>query len=322
MRPARYLVAAGALTAVAVSGCGNHGTASSSIAAQLAVAAAAQKSQAASLRYDLTAKIGVDASKLTGVSAAELGKLSGLQSIAVTADAEQESASRQKIDLTFKSGTGSHTATVVDYDGTVYYSVDGGAFESGTTPKQLSGGLGTALNQPAKYLDTIPGFQDKGTTHEDGVSVERYEATVDQGLISRLFAGALAPGGGQSNSAVPPQVASMLQGFLQKLVHIDSGAADAYVRSDDGRLDRATLTTSLTVDLSSLGSILGGLQSLGGTDHAASSAGQGSLLGGQVHANIDVNAHLYDYGASIVVTKPTAVTSTSAQGSEGLGLFG
>jgi hypothetical protein len=322
-RSTRYLVAAGAVAAVAVSGCGSHaGASSSSSQAQLAVAAGAQNSQAASLRYDLTANIGVDASKLRGLGASELAKLSGLQSVAVTADAEQENASRQKINLSLKSGNESHTATIVNYDGTVYYSLDGGAVESGAKPKQLSGGVGTALNQPAKYLDSVPGFQDKGTVQKDGVTVEQYEAAIDQSLIAKLFAGALSQGSGQNTSEVPPQVASMLQGFLQQLVHIDSGTADAYVRWDDGRLDRATLTTSLTVDLSNLGSMLGELQSLGVTDYAATSAPQGGLPDGQVHANIKVNAHMYDYGASITVTRPNAVASTSTQGSDGLGLFG
>jgi hypothetical protein len=310
MRPARYLVAAGALAAVAISGCGSHGnTSSSSAQAQLAVVAAAQKSHATSLRYDLTTNVGLDTSKLTGLSPAELSKLSGLENIAVTADAEQESASRQKVNLTLKTGTESHTATIVNYDGTVYYSVDGGAFESGATPKQLSGGFGTTFNQPAKYLDSLPGFQDKGTTQQDGLTVEKYEATIDQSLIGKLFAGALAQGAAKTNTEVPPQVASMLHGFLQQLVHIDSGTADAYVRSDDGRLDRATLTTSLTVNLANLGSILGGLQSLGTTDHAATAVPQGSLPGGQVHANIAVDAHLYDYGALITVTRPSVAAT-------------
>ena len=310
MRPARYLVAAGALAAVAISGCGSHSNASSSAQqAQLAVAAAAQKSATASLRYDLTANVGLDTSKLTGLSAAEVSKLTGLQNVAVTADAEQESASRQKVNLTLKYGTESHTATIVNYDGTVYYSADGSAFESGATPKQLSGGLGTTLNQPAKYLESLPGFQDKGTTQQDGLTVEKYEATIDQSLIGKLFAGALAQGTGQNNPALAPQVAAMLQGFLQQLVHVDSGTADAYVRSDDGRLDRATVTTSLTLDLSNLGSILGGLQSLGATGHGATSNASASLPGGQIHANIAASAHLYDYGAPITVTKPTVSTT-------------
>jgi hypothetical protein len=322
MTPVRYLVGASALAAVALSGCGSHlGAASSAQQAQLAVATATQKSQSTSLRYDLTATLHVDASKLTGVSAAELGKLAGVQTVTVTASAEQESTTRQRVTLTLKLGTETHTATLITYDGQIYYSLDGGGFEAGAAPKRLSGGLGAVLSQPAGYVDSLPGFQDKGTTQQDGLSVEKYEAVIDQSLIGKLFAAALAHRSGQASSAAPPQLATMLQGFLQQLVHVDSGAADVYVRASDGRLDRATVATALTVDLANLGPLLGGLQALGAKGTTPGSAAPATLPGGQLRVDINVDTHLYDYGASISVTKPAVAPGTSTS-EPAAGLFG
>jgi hypothetical protein len=323
MRPARHLVAASALAAVALSGCGSHlNAASSSQQSQLAVAAAVQKSQTTSLRYDLTTRLVVDTSKLTGLSAATLGKLAGLQTVDVTAGAEQESANRQRLTVTIKLATQTHTATVVNYDGQVFYSVDGGGFATGHAPRQLGAGLGAALSQPAKYLDNLPGFQDKGTAAQDGVSVERYSATIDQGLVGKLLAGALASRSAQSKAAGGAQVATLLQGLLQQLVHIDSGTADVYVRSDDGRLDRATLATAVTIDLAKAGSILGGLQALSPAGKATSPAAATSLPGGQVHLDLSVTTHLYDYGAPITVVKPTVDPNAPTLPAPGAGLFG
>ncbi|HEY6377896.1 MAG TPA: hypothetical protein VI316_01825, partial [Candidatus Dormibacteraeota bacterium] len=240
----------------------------------------------------------------------------------VTAGAEQESAGRQRLTVTIKLATQTHTATVVNYDGQVFYSVDGGGFAAGQAPKQLGAGLGAALSQPAKYLDSLPGFEDKGPAEQDGVSVERYNATIDQSLVGKLIAGALAGTSAQSKAAGGAQFAALLQGLLQQLVHIDSGTADVYVRAGDGRLDRATVVTALTIDLAKAGAILGGLQALSPAGKGAGPAAAPALPGGQVHLDLSLTTHLYDYGAPITVARPTVDPNAPSLQAPGAGLFG
>ena len=118
------------------------------------------------------------------------------------------------------------------------------------------------------------------------------------------------------------QFATLLQGLVQQLVHIDSGTADVYVRSDDGRLDRATLATAVTIDLAKAGSILGGLRALSPAGTTAGPAAATSLPGGQVHLDLSLTTHLYDYGAPITVAKPTVDPNAPSLETPGAGLFG
>lgn len=159
------------------------------------------------------------------------------------------------------------------YDGTVYVSTDGGA-----TYKSAPAGHASSQYGPTsalQYLEAVGTVTDAGPASAGGVAVERYEAQLDPTKATSTLRSALA---GTSSSL------SQVLGAMQ----FKSGSIGVGI-DHQGRLVAEDGSFNMTVDLGAV---------------------QPSLHGQTMDASVKLNAHFYDYGAHIVVTKPTDVTGT------------
>lgn len=165
------------------------------------------------------------------------------------------------------------TVNTTMYDGTVYVSTDGGATYKSAPTGQASSQYGPA--SALQYLEAVGTVTDVGPASAGGVAVERYEAQLDPAKATSTLRSALA---GASSSL------SHVLGALQ----FTSGSIGVGI-DHQGRLVAEDGSIDMTVDLGAV---------------------QPSLQGQTMAATVKLNAHFYDYGAHIVVTKPTDVTGT------------
>jgi hypothetical protein len=296
------------LCTLAVSACGSSGSSSSSRSPAQVLADAAGPVSSMSVRFDGSAAVTVDASKVTGVSPGILGQISAFaQGGSVTATGEQEKAGRDRLTLSFDAGGQKQSITLVVYDGQLFYSTDGKTFGSGGSLKDYTGGVGIAPADIGGYIKSFPGFQDKGSTQQDGVTVEHYQAALDKSALGTLLppgqgSGSSSTGGGTStSSSTSTSALSGALGFLEQLIDVKSGTADAYV-TPDGHLERFALQLSLGLDFTKLGPLLNGLAALGGSGSSSTAT---SAPAGALTVDVTLGAHFTDYGSAITVTKPT-----------------
>ena len=163
------------------------------------------------------------------------------------------------------------TVNVIVYDGATYVSTDGGA-----TYRSAPVSAATSQYSPAsvlQYLQTVGTVTDEGAARAQNIDVERYHAQLDPSKVTSIVKAAI---GGAAPS---------LQPFVNAM-QFTSGSIDVGI-DHQGRLIAQTASFGLTVDLGAFNS---------------------SLHGQTAQVSETLNAHFYDYGAHIVVTKPTNVT--------------
>lgn len=163
------------------------------------------------------------------------------------------------------------TVNVTVYDGATYVSTDGGA-----TYKSAPVSAATSQYSPAsalQYLQTVGTVTDEGAAKAQNIDVERYHAQLDPSKVTSIVKAAV---GGAAPS---------LQPFVDAM-QFTSGSIDVGI-DHQGRLIAETASFGLNVDLGAFNS---------------------SLHGQTAQVSETLNAHFYDYGAHIVVTKPTNVT--------------
>jgi len=287
MRASLRLAASACTVSVVAAACGG-GSSSSSAIANLSpkdiIKVSAQQAQQNSLRFDLTAKIGIDTSHL-GAAAGNLpGLLAG--GIQLNGHGEQESAQRERLSMSLAPLLAQPIVAVL-YDGTAYVALDGTHFTSVGSLKQLTGGFGTTPGDLKDYLGSLGSVSDLGTTQLDGMTVEHLRAGIDKSYLDKALSGAQ----GQQ---------------LRQFIDFQGGTVDAYVVPQTGRLDRVNAHIALTFNLSALFGAIGG----------QAAPPQGGNLG----VTVDYSVHLFDYGASITITRPTV--DPNAPKVPGGGLFG
>ena len=185
-----------------------------------------------------------------------------------------ESSARSSGTLGFTGAAGTPvTVNVIVYDGATYVSTDGGA-----TYKSVPVGAATSQYSPTtvlQYLQTVGTVTDEGAAKAQNIDVERYHAQLDPSKATSIVKKAVA-------GAAPS-----LQPFVNAM-QFTSGSIDVGI-DHQGRLIAQTATFGLSVDLGAFDS---------------------SLQGQTAQVSETLNAHFYDYGAQIVVTKPANITGT------------
>lgn len=311
MKPFSLFVA-GAATAAILAACGSGSSSSalSGLSPRQAAINALQKFQSTSLKYDLDGKISIDASKVQNAPPDVVNQitqaLGGSNGLTISGTGEQESQQRVKVTVSLKPLV-SETITGVQYDGTFYYSLDGGkTFGSGGSLSSLTSGFSITPDQSAKLFGGLPdsSFTEKGQTSIDGVTVEHYQATFTKDQLFQSIAG----GSGSSSSAQ-----QNLQ-LIEQFITIPSATVDSYIRTDNGAFDRYGANITLGFDLGKL------VQALGGVGSGAS--GAAGTPSGTLFIGILANVHLHDYGASIHIDKPTVDPNAPKLPSGLGGLFG
>lgn len=304
MRSTLRCVALAAIAATALVGCGGHG-ASNAIANKRpvdVVLASGQAAEAGSLRFDLDAKIGIDTSKLTGLPA---GAAAGLglvgNGLTFTGHADVENPQRVHLVLDMKAPV-NQQITAVTYDGKSYVSLDGTNFYEADV-KQATSGIDAS--QLLKVLGQVGAVKDLGQAQQDGLTVEHYQATLDPAQVLKLFE---QQAGGNSS-------AQGLGAFFQQLFSFSGGTVEDYVDSATGKIDRLGVTFGIAIDFDKL---KGAFSGLGGSQGGSSLS---QAPGGQMSITITANLHLFDYGASIKVTKPANISPGAPKLGTG-GLFG
>ena len=293
--PHRLLPALVAAAAVAVvAGCG-PGAILTAESPDQAVSTALQAVQTTPLRMSLTGDLHLDTASLTNLPASIQSMLGQVGSGgSATGSLEQQSGARRQLTVS----AGGHNLALVQYDGQVYISQDGGAYARlaetpASSPKAGSGSLATAV--------AALGFQDQGPTSVDGVGAERYTATITVATLQKL-AQDLTSGGGSG---------SLEQGLaLLAPYATGQGSVDVWLSQRSGSLVRAELSGSLTVNVGAAASALSGLL-------APTSGSSGSLPGGSLGVSLSLRADVSDYGGAITVTKPDATSTLPSGGLPG-----
>lgn len=165
------------------------------------------------------------------------------------------------------------TVDTTAYDGTVYVSTDGGV-----TYKSTPAGAATLQYGPAsalQYLQAVAAVTDEGPVKAEGISVERYHVQLDPAKATAAARKVIA--------GASPSLAHVMSGM-----QFVSGSLEVGI-DHQGRLVAEQGTIDVKVDAGAV---------------------QSSLSGQTVDVSITLNSHFYDYGAQIVVSKPTNVTGT------------
>ena len=311
MRSLTSIASASLALALSLGACGSGGNSSATsgplagLTAKDVIKTAADKTPATSLKFDMDGKLTVDTSKLSGIPADQLGALGSLASgLTVSGTGEQESTQRQSLTLNLKPLV-DQPVTAVLYDGQSYFSLDGGkTFGSAGSLKSLTGGIGLTPSDITGYLNALgASVKDAGAVTKDGVATEHITATLDKDFLTKALGS--SAGAGQSN---------LVQAF-SSLITLRSGNLDAWIRQEDARLDRITMSFAIDFDLGKLGSIFSGS---GGTTP------QSGVPTGVLTLALNLTMHLHDYGASIHITKPTVDPNapTMPPGLGGSSIFG
>jgi hypothetical protein len=303
----RFLSVAG-VAAVALAGCGSKsaGNVLSGKSPGDIVKASAAAAKQSSMRFELSATVGFDTSKLSGLSAGELGQLGKVAGNGLTLDGRGDIESAQRFQMTLNAKPLSDKPiTVVAYDGKGYISVDSTHFYEGDL-SGLTSGVQIDPSQITGFLDGVGTVSDKGPAAQDGLQVEHFQATLDQGQLEKLISKQL---GTSSDSTGLGQL-------LLQFLTFQGATVDDYVDSATGRIDRLGVRFGITVDFDKLTQAFGALGAGGGG--SASS----QIPHGQLTVNLDSSVHLYDYGAKISVQKPTVDANAPKLNGGGGGLFG
>ncbi|HET9052027.1 MAG TPA: hypothetical protein VFO60_10000 [Candidatus Dormibacteraeota bacterium] len=294
MRRALRILPLSVAAAAGIVSCGSSGSSSSSTGdgapAKQATVASLQRAGATSVRSTISGSFGVDTSRLQNVPPDILRTITGVVggggTVSFSGTGEQESASRVRLTLTIQPML-SKPLTAVLYDGTLYYSLDGGrTFGSGGSLSSITGGLSVTPSSAQKLFGALPegAFTDDGQTQVGGVTVEHYSAQITKDNLFSAIAGA-AGSGSQAQ-----QNLQQLAGFITST----SSSVDAYVRPD-GSLQRYSVDVGFGFDV---GALVQGVTGGGGS--ASGGGGPGGVL--QVHSGL--TADFSDVGAAITVPKP------------------
>lgn len=258
-----------ALAAVGIAACG--GTGSSSTSPKQALLLAAEHTTGHSLRLDATVAENFGAS---GPQAAQLASING-QNITLTMHFDVQNSRRVGGTVSTTVAGRAITVLVRLYDDSAYVSMDGGATWK-TVPFDSAKLKQYSTDSVLQYLHDVGTVTDEGPGTADGVSVERYHATLDGTKITGLMRSELAA------------LQSPLFQRLLDAIRFRSGSVDATV-DHQGRVVTEAGAFAVSMDLGAV---------------------QSSLKGTQMLIHATVNAHLHDYGASISVSKPANVSGS------------
>ncbi|HUY61669.1 MAG TPA: hypothetical protein VMW49_07300 [Candidatus Dormibacteraeota bacterium] len=308
MQPPSLRAAAGALLLAGfVAGCG--APASPAKSPTVLTKLAAKQLTKADFRFSLSGQFGLDVSKLKGMPANDLPMMT-MVGRALRLDVLGEVAAPGQWRLTVSMPPLlAQPITEEMVGGQVYVSHDGVHFQERSAPPSPSTPAGgNSMRGLTSIYSQLGQVRDLGVTRMDGLRLEHLQITVNterlMQTVERHFAAAARPG---SN------LAPFARGVLSA-VHFTTYRVDEYLNPSSGRPDRLVLHIALVLDLTQLRSVM---HSLAG---AGASGGATPDVGGTLGVNLTVQMHLFDYGAHIVITKPSQVTPGPATGTSS-GIF-
>ena len=201
-------------------------------------------------------------------------------------------------DATTASGkftTAGHTFYLVVYKGTAYVSKDQVAYQSAPFLTALISQL--SADQFTGYADHLRGTTDAGTFAQDGVTTERYDSTIDPAYFTTLSqqVATAAVGELQGSALSGPNLQTILAAYQFK-----DASLNWYLAKATGQLVRATVDTTLAIDLGKLFPSVG--------------AGRPPTLPtGVMTMHTIVDAHFSGYGDHIVIAQPQSAGSLNIQ---------
>jgi hypothetical protein len=257
-----------------------------------AVSAALQAVQTTPLHASLTGDISLDTSGLANLPTSIQSALGQVGSgSSATGQLEQESSARRQLTVS----AGGSSLIFVEYDGHGYLSQDGGAYAE--LSAALPSGSGTNSSELSTAVADLS-FQDEGPATVDGVSTERYSASITVSSLEKL---AQDLGGSATGSAQLEPVLTMLAPYVT-----GSGSVDLWLSTRDGSLVRGSMTGALSVDVGAAASALAGL--------LGPSSGSASLPTGTLGVSLSLEFDVSNYGGPVTVTKPVATSTLPAGG--------
>jgi hypothetical protein len=255
----RIMGAAAAVLALAACGGGSQQS------PQQVLLTAAHFVSTTSLQMDLTASetINVD-----GPAAAEFSSLAG-RPITLSGHFEAAGTHLARGTLTLSLAGQTQAVDLVEANGTAYVSSDGGQTWKTEDISQLSASE-DGVNSAVMYLNAIGTVTDEGAGSADGVSGEKYHATLDPKKMTQLV------------QSMFSSLGSTLGANLSNALSFNGGTLDALVDGSD-RLVTENGTFSAAVNLGAISA---------------------SLTGNTMSLDASFSSHLYDYGATVTVTPP------------------
>jgi len=205
----------------------------------------------------------------------------------------QASSSRRELEMR----AAGHAYDLVQYDGHGYMREDGGDWDEFSSTFSSSQ---TLNDNQVGIAVWVVGFTDQGPVSIIGQATELYHATLTSTSLTELLE-ALAVASGSAPNSSASRLADRL-GLLSSFVTVSNAAADVWINTASGNLVKASLSGSLSVNVSPIASALAG-QCEGGS-------GASPATGGTVRASLSLTVQISDYGGPVVVTKPVVAATT------------
>jgi hypothetical protein len=290
MRHLARFAAAGLATGLVATACGGTGNILQGRTPAQIIQLASSKVSGLSYQMALHGTVSVDTSGVQGMPAGALNAVgSVLHDLTMDGNADVQNPQRMRMTMTMSLLPGKKLVAVF-YDGAFYISMDGGASFASVGSLNLQG-LATTPDDIKTLLSGATNVKDLGLTTHDGERVEHLQATLGPNYIDDAL-GKLTGGGNSS-----------LQQFgalLKDVFKVTDGTLDAYVRTNDGRVEAVLSHMVLSMDMAKLMAVV--LQNLGGQVPSGSGVRQ---ITGAMAMTVDTSSRFTDYGATITVSKPT-----------------
>ncbi|MGH7749250.1 MAG: hypothetical protein ACREQ5_31465, partial [Candidatus Dormibacteria bacterium] len=218
----------------------------------------------------------------------------------LTGKLDQESPQRLQLSVTLQPDY--NNAVIVVYDGSTLYSKDGTHFAAAGQLSSLTAGIGITPSDLTTYLGFLGDLKDLGSTTQDGITVEHYQAVIDQNVLDQVLGASVSSQGTNLNGFAD---------IFKQFITVKTGTIDVYVDPGTANLDRVDMKLQFSFDFSRISGLFGGTS-------PAPKAKKGP--GGTLDFDVAVSDHLHDYGAKITIKKP-AVDPSAPKPPSG-GLFG
>lgn len=287
----RHLAPFGAAVAAAAllaTGCGGATNVLQGKSPQQIVHLASSQITSTSLRMKLDGTIHIDASGVRGIPADQLQQLAGsLQNVAITGNADVQNAKRVRMTVNLPSVPGTSLVLVL-YDGSFYVSKDSGKTFADAGDLGL-GGLPVTPGDLSSALSYTDSVKDLGPTVRNGQRVEHLQGILGPDYLDKVMA-KMGAGSGLMQRVF--QVA-------KDAIAVQGGTLDAYVRTEDGRLDEMDTDARFALDMGRMMAAL--MRSFGGQLPGGNGV---PAVSGLARMSESLTATFSDYGAKITVSKP------------------
>ncbi len=300
------LAAAGLLA-----GCGGSGISTSRPAGAI-LQAANSTVLGGSFEMTFSAHLQADLSHVTGLSGVNATELAVIQDEinAATLQGTVEYQGPQDLEATFSlPPLLTSPWHVIDLNGVEYVSEDGSHWyqaakssSSQVLGGQTLSGLRAEFKTWGQQLKGSSQVVNLGVSTVGGVRIDHLQSTVPAAALNTFMSQALSGVLSKLPSSTPKLGGDLTA--IEQLIRFTGARGDSYVRTDNGRLARATSTVGMDLELGAL-SLLAPKQS--------------GLPSGYASLTFDFAGNLSDYGQTFNIQKPSQVLPGSPPTPSGLG---